>query len=744
MDPENLPDHYRTGDLTVRQPRGTVPGAVISAADADRLDLRALFNTFRRRLSLFGAIVGGFVLLSLIYTLSQPKLYRATADVVMNKDRGEIVPDTAAAQTDTPLRSEEIDTELKVIKSQEVAEQVIAALKLDQDPAFRNPVLSGSGIMASLKRLAGMGAPLPSPVDLRRRLADALLLDLKADRLETAYAIRISYTSPDPKLAAAIANAFAESYAGSAVKAKRAENEKTLAILRGRIEELRSQAQADFKAVQDFRVSNNLLSAQATQLAEQEAAAYGQQLASARAAAAADMGRASNAGGAGSAAAVNSPVIHSLRAQRATLSIKVADLSGRYLEGHPDLVTARRELTDIDQQINAELARVRSGVTAGLTSSAQATAQQVGALQGNLAAARASLAANNRALVGLDDLSRKAQASQLLYESYLGRYKEVLAQSGTERPQARLLSAAKAPGRPVSPNLPLNLALGLVIGALLGAGTAIAAETAFSGLTTGDDVEGRLGMRYLGGIPLLSSIEVEADTPVDSLVSAPGSAYGEAIRGLLGSIRQNSIGRGQVIAVTSALPSEGKTSLAASIARSAALAGESVIVIDCDLAHRSLSGLVRAEKTRPGLREMMREGAKLGDAMVKDSASDAMVLPITTPFTDGERLLERGNFHRMIAVLREHFGLVVLDTAPILPIAETREIVSLADNVIVAALWRKTPDSAIRAALKLLPLHVINDIGIALNRIDMKKQVKFGAGDASYYYDKYKKYYVER
>lgn len=740
----NLPDRYLGNELAVRPIQNSLPGMPVNSAAADRLDLRFLLSIFRRRFRLFVTIVGAALLLAFLFTLKQPKLYQATVDVVMNKFSGELVPDSTTLQSEGPKRSEEVDTELKIIKSQEMAMQVIDQLHLDKDKRFVESVTGGSGITASLKNLVGIKPP-PLPSDnLKRRLADAMLAGLKADRMETAYAIRIIYSNSDPKRSAQIANAFAISYSESAVRAKRTENEKTLALLKTRIDELRTQAQSDFGAVQDFRVRNNLLSAQATQLAEQEAAAYGQQLATARAAAAADRGRANNAGGAGVAAAVNSPVIQSLRSQRAVISVKIADLSGRYLDDHPDLATARRELADIDGQISAEIDRVKSGVNSGYSASAQATSQQVGSLQGNLSSARSALAANNLALVGLDDLNRKAQASQTLYESYLSRYREVLAQSGTERPEARLLSSAKIPERPSSPNLLLNLALGLVIGTLLGAGSAIAAETAYSGLTTGDEVEARLGVRYLGGIPSLSSVDVQSDDPAQSMITDSGSAFAESIRGLLASVRQSDPSRSHVIAVTSALPGEGKTSIAASASRAAAMAGETVIVIDCDLIRCSLSKYFDVDLSRPGLREMIHGEAKLGDAMIKDPESNAMILPITKSFSDSERLLEKGNFHKMIAILREHFSVIILDLAPVLPVAETREIVSLVDNVIVATLWRKTSDTAVRAALKLLPMHVIGDIGITLNRIDMKKQVKFGEGDAAFYYDKYKNYYRRR
>ena len=737
----NLPDRYRNAGLPVPQEAMRLPGTPVNHAESDRLDLQHLFAIFRRRFGLFMLVIGLCLLLAVNITMIMPKLYEGHADVMINKDRTEIVPDdkTNEQANTAPLHSEEVDTETKVIQSKEMAARVVDTLKLDQDKPFVDGIVNG-GLANKIKALLGMQPT--QPADLRSTLANTLLKNIDATRLDTAYAIRISYTDGDPVRAARIANAFADGYATSAANRKRAENEKTLAVLGSRIEELRTQAQVDFKAVQDFRVRNNLLSQQATQLAEQETSAYSGQLAVARAQAAADRGHANAAAGAAEAATVSSPVLQALRSQRATISVRVADLANRYLDTHPDLINARQQLADIDAQIATEMNRARVGVTAGLASNAQATAQQVGSLQSNLSSARGQLAASNKALVGLDDLNRKAQASQDLYESYLSRYKEVLAQTGIERSEAHILSPADVPNRPSSPIVVLNLALGLVVGMLLGAAAAIATESAFKGLTTGEDVENRLNVRYLGGVPLLASVGLGHGTPGDSLTTNPGSAYAEAIRGVLGATRQGNRDRNQVIAVTSALPDEGKTSLALSLARSAAMSGESVILIDCDIVQHGLSSLMATELTRPGLREMMRDGIKLGDAMIKDSASEAMILPITTTFSEGERLLERGNFHRMIGALREHFGVIILDTAPVLPIAETREIVSLADNVIVTALWRKTSDSAIRAALRLMPLQTIGDIGVTLNAMDMRKQGKFGGGDAASYYNSYKKYYA--
>jgi polysaccharide biosynthesis transport protein len=734
----NLPDRYRGNELSVR-PQPTLPADPMNSSSADRLDLRLLLSIFQRRRRLFAVIVATIFILAFLITMKQPKRYQATADVVINTDRREIVPDSRADPNEGPQRSEAIETELKIIKSQDMAAQVIADLKLGSDTDFVRSITGSASLMGQLRAVFG-SAPAPITArDLARRMSDAVLADLKAERMETAYAIRVTYTTNDPMRAAKIANSFATIYANRGLGEKQAENAKAIALLKTRIEELRAQAQADFKAVQDFRVRNNLLSAQATQLAEQETAAYAQQLATARAEAAGSQGRLNAARGAGTEEALSSPVVQSLRSQRAVISVKAAQLSERYLDTHPEMIAIQSQLADIDQQINAEIARVMSG----LASSSDASSQRVGSLQGNLSSARGALARNNQALVGLDDLSRRAQSTQGLYESYLNRYKEVLAGSGTERADAHLISTAKIPGGAVSPNVPLNLTLGLLIGALVGAGAAIIAEAAFSGLTTSEEVESRIGIRFVGGVPLLSSVDVKEGDPLASIAASPNSGFAEAIRGLTGSARMAAGSRNQVIAVTSALPSEGKTTLAACMARSAAMAGESVIVIDCDVVRHNLSRLFKADEARPGLREMVNGTVKLGDAMFKDSESTAMILPITTLFGPGERLLEKGNFHKMIAILREHFSLIILDTAPILPVAETREIVSLADNVMIATLWRKTADTAVRSAIKLLPFGTIGDVGIVLNRINMKRQARFGMGDASSYYNSYKQYYAQ-
>lgn len=743
-----LPDIYRRGEVR-RRTDSSLAFENGVGGDADRINLRAIISIFRRRLGSFLAIVGICVLLALLVTLRSPKLYTANADVVINADSRQVTPGTTGEDPNQPQRAEQIETELELLQSRDLAGKVLDHLNLAADPDFRAELQGGGGSARWLRSVLGLGSAATVTIPLeteafRKQAIDHLQANLTARRIGTAYAMRIGVTDTNPARAARIANGFAEVYSADQIAGKVNDNRQAIGILQSRMEVLRKQAQDDFNAVQQYRIKNGLLSVAATSLTEQEISTYNQQVALARSQAAEERARLNTAraqlstgtGKVGEATA--SPVVQSLRSQRAMLSAKVADLSNRYLDTHPELISAREQLADIDAQIAAEVNRTLYALDA----SARSAEQRLASLEGSLGAASSKLAGNNNALVALNGLERTSEASQALYESYLNRYKEAVAQSGAERATAKLLSAATIPQRPSSPNLPLNLALGLTIGILVGAASAIALENAYSGLTTGDDVESRLGVRYLGGVPLNLSIDPRGPTTLDTIEQFPGGAMAEATRNVLTSVRQATASRNQVIAVSSALPGEGKTTLAASLARVAGLGGERVILIDCDVVRRALSTRLGDLSGRPGLYEVLNGTAPLDEAILRDPVGGVAILPITTPFARGERLMEKGRLNRAIAKMREQFDLIIIDCAPVLPIAEAREVVTLADNVVIAVQWRKTSDYAVKSALRMLPIRTLPDIGIVLNQIDMRKRARFGYGDASVFYPRYKNYYV--
>jgi succinoglycan biosynthesis transport protein ExoP len=684
---------------------------------------------------------------ALLITLQATPKYTAIANVMLDT-RKEKVTNAEAVLSGLPADSASVDTEVEVLKSRQLAERVVKALNLEQDAEFNRKLAKPSGVKAVAGGIASLfGAAAPdkarlSPIaqqKLHEKVVDNVLKGLSVKRAGLTYIINVNYESEQPAKAAQIANKFAELYLLEQLEAKFDATQQATTWLNTRLNELRGQVQADDAAVQQYKISNNLLSASGTSLTEQEISNYNQTLAQSRAQVAEDEARLNTAkqqlarGSTGEdvGEALSSPVIQNLRQQRTEVSAKVADLQGRYGDRHPEMLKAKRQLDDIDAQIHAEIQRIISNLEAKV----QVSRQRSGAMAGSLGGAKGTLAANNRAMVHLNELQRTADASRTLYESYLGRYKETSTQQGIEQSDARVVSKAKIPNSQSSPKVALNLALGLLLGLGAGVGAIALAETLDAGLATAEDVERRLETAYLGAIPLLSSVAEESNLgPIDQVVAKPLSAFSEAFRNLRASILYSRLGEPvKVVAVTSSLPGEGKTTTSICLGR--------VIIVDCDLRRRTVNRMLGAEP-KVGLLEVLSGEATLQQAISIDADTGAHFLPLAkTAFTPKD-VFGTTAMDRLLDDLRARYDMVILDTAPILPVADTRVLAPKADVVLFLARWRKTPQHAIEAAFRLLAGTGAHLGGVALTQMDMKQQSKYGYGDPGYYYAEYKKYYV--
>lgn len=739
----NLPAIY--------EPHGTMPPAIAGGGDGARsaeeqITVRYLLSLLRRRQAAVILTLAICVGLTLVWTSALPRIYRSSADVVMITGPTDVVPNEDEAARDTPTRSEEVETRIQLIRSREMARQVLDATGLARDAAFRSDVIEPRSVFDNVLSSLGFDRRV-LPVEDSKRFRDQaigyLTARLQVMRVDNSFNLRISFEDSDPQRAALLANAYARLFTTDDARERAQTNATAARVLKSKVDELRAQANRDFAEVQAYRNRHQLLSAQATGLTEQELSTYNQQIVNAEAEASRDGAALASArsqmhsGGAeGVGIGAGSPVVASLRGQRAQLVIKERDLSLRYYDNNPDLITVRRQIADLDRQIGDEVERTLRG----LELTARSSAERLASLRRSRGGTQSQLQSDNSALVDLADLEKKADASKTLYESYLRRYNAVVAGSGSEQPSARLISAANVPVLPVSPNLLLNLALGLVVGVLLGAMLAIISELSYRGMTTLEDVESRLGLRALGFVPSFGSIDPHADTPLDTVRDHPDGAFSEALRNVIVSIRQSAAGGGKVIAITSAIPGEGKSTIAACMGRALAMANERVVVVDCDVIRAQLSKQFGFDDGGPGLYEALHPDH--GEVpQYQEAESPMRIVPITRAFPKGERLTERGRLHRVIARLREEFDVVILDCPPILPIAESREIVSLADNVMLVVRWRRTIDRIVRAAIRQLPMRILKQAGVVLNDVDMKKQVRFGGGDVASFYNHYEAYY---
>jgi len=287
----------------------------------------------------------------------------------------------------------------------------------------------------------------------------------------------------------------------------------------------------------------------------------------------------------------------------------------------------------------------------------------------------------------------------------------------------------------------MNLFFGMAAG--LGAGVAgvAMAEVLDSGFSTAEEIERRLKTRYLGGVPTLGSVADNTHlAPADYVVAKPLSGFAEAFRNLKTSVVNSRHDEPvKLIAITSALPGEGKTTTSLCLARTSAMRGSRVILVDCDLQRRRAI----PPDGGTGLVEVLRGESTLADAIRKDDKTSLHLLPAMGEATNPLDVFESTAMDKLLQQLRANYDLVILDSAPVLPVADSRVLAPKADAVLFIARWRKTSQPAIEAAIGMLQAAGAPLAGVALAMVDMRHQAKFAYGDPSYYYQDYKNYYAD-
>lgn len=705
-------------------------------------DPRKLIVIFLRRARTFVAVAVVVFVCVLAFAAHHKRVYGATSNLLVEPRQSNLLRVSDAQSA--PADSNAVDTVVQLLTSQTLAARVADKLNLYADPEF-NTALSKPGVRPAPAK--------PGTVDqnVHDAVIGTLLSHVQAHRAGLTSVVLITATSRAVNKAPMIANAFATAFIQMQLDAKYNVTHSANAYLSQQLSDLQHQVEAADAAVQQYKISHNLMSADGATMAEQEVSTLNQQIASAQADSAEKEARlraaqaqvAQGGGGADVGAALGSDTIRTLRAQEAEASQRLADLSTRYGPKYPDVQKTESQLRDTRAQIQAEINRIMSSLRADV----QVANQRAASLRGSEGSARGGLASNNQAQVGLMQLQSRADANRAIYEAVLNRSKETSAQEGIQQPDARLVSEAQPNTIPVSPNMKLAAAMGAVLALGCGLAAVILLELFDGSLRTSTDVEDRLGVPYAGGVPTPASTgKMRASdrklSPPDYLLKHPFSSFAEAFRSLRAFMLLTNEGEAapKIIAITSALPKEGKSVTSFCLMRTLAQAGAKVVLVDCDLRRRGVSQFIAEPSV--GLIEVLDGQASLQQALVRDEPTGGWVLPVRAMPSSAKDYFSTVEMDQLLKTLAAEFDMVILDTPPTLALADARTIASKADRTLFLAHWGRTQHRAIEAALGLLHESGANIAGVSLTRVDMRRQAAQGYGDSSYYYKQYRSYYT--
>ncbi|GGZ26014.1 GumC family protein [Asticcacaulis endophyticus] len=692
-----------------------------------RLDLRSIGFDYRRYIWIFLALFVGVFALTYLYLSSRPKLFTATAIVALDARNVALTPENLALvqlrQDDTP-ESLQVNTELVLLQQVSLAERVVESLKLDQHPAFAPPPVDPKTAKKT-EVSAQPSQPAQTPGEkaaLRRRaIAGALLYGLKIKRQETTRIVYLNYSSPSPELAADIANEWSLQYIAQKIDQNQAELQSAGSGMAARLDKLRGEVLAREEALANYKVANNLMTVGTSTLTESEISALNRQVASNKLDLAEQEAKLTTARqqlqntgvSAEMAGPVGSRVLTTLRLKRAQITRQIADLQTTYGPRHPQVIAAQDQLSDIDQQIRIEGDRLLSSLEAEVDVDRRRLSQT----QSSLGAATGQLVSANSASAGLSQLENDATAAQEVFEHYLDLYKQSLTANPAQNIHARLISLARTPSAPSSPNLVMAFIIALGLGTIAGVGGVFTRQIFETGIIAPGDIGYKLGLPHLATLVKVKSPSKNAPLSLpDYVIQNPGSAFAEGLRSLRTALLYTANDHGGIIAITSPLPSEGKSTTSVCLARVMALSGQSVIVVECDLRRPGLSRAL-GKRAENGLIEVLQGDANLEDVILSDDTGvDYLLAPRKDRDVTG--VFEAPIMDRFITYLRHKYDIVILDTPPVLAIAETQILTKFADQTIMLVRWAKTPMRAVKAALSSLRQTGGPVIGIVLSQMD--------------------------
>jgi succinoglycan biosynthesis transport protein ExoP len=704
--------------------------------------------------------------LAVVYLFTTPSRYSAEARLLI--DTGKVQLFQQSILGEDPVNSAMIESQLEILKSENLALSIVRKLHLAQDPEFIRPDRGLVGIArnAISKLFISNENEAKSEPELTQRAVHEFEDRLTVNRLGMSYVIQIIFQSIDPNRAAEIANAIADGFIVDQLDGKYQTIRGATAWLQERLNELRGQALAAERAVVEYKTKNNIVDTGGHLINEQQLAELNSALIQARAATAEAQARLDRvlqvlrdddpdpqaATTATVTEALQNPIITQLRQQYLDLAQREALLSSRYGSNHLAVVNLRNRMQEIRRSIVDELRRI-----AGAYKSDYDIAKaRENSLEKSLAATVAGSQTMKKAQIELRQLESVAQTYRALYDNFQQRYTDSVQQQSLPMTEARVITRASQSEK-TSPKSLLILAIASMGGLVLGLGLAMLREITDQVFRTGKQVAAQLNTECLAIVPMVKPVAKAAPvgtraaaSPVASnaignagllryVIDSPLTPFAESIRAvkvsvdLSGAVKSN-----KVIGVTSSLPNEGKSTIAASLAQLSAHGDARVILVDCDLRKPSLSQAL-VPKATPGLIDLLNGTASLDKVIWSDPSTGLCFLPagIKSRLIFTNEVLASDAMQRFFAQLRESYDYVIVDFSPMAPVVDVRSALHLVDSCLFVIEWGKTKIDVVEHCIQRVDNNLL---GVILNKVNFRL-LNCYEGHGNYYYNRHYAHY---
>ena len=668
----------------------------------------------------FLAVFIGIVATIAFYSFTATPIYKATVQLLIERQTPRLLEQQPGSYEYSSNNEEFYQTQYKLLESRALGKIVADKLQLKNNPVYA----------AIFQRLPA-NADEALKQQAEESLVRAIAREVEVTPIRQSSLVNVSFSDPDPKLAARVVNTLAQCYIQQSLDLRFAASQEGADWLQQKLTEARKKMEDSEARLNEYKKEQNIVTSEdketltaqkLEQLSKDLLAAQTQRMEVETRFNAVSQGRPISQ-------VLNNSLIQTLKGQEARLIAEQSELSRKFGESHPRMIQINNELAATRGKIGVEMSQIVQSI--------KNEYQMAKAQEENL---KAALDAQKQSTQDMSDRSiqyrvllRDVETNRALYENVLKSLKTVTTTENQPATNIRIVYPATVPEAPSYPRKTRNMLIASVLGVVFGIALALGLENLDTTLKTPEELEGWLGIPNLAMIP---HIEVSAGNPVEEspeLIVHHGSQplASESYRGLRTSILFSTPDQApRVLLITSSLPGEGKTLTAANLATAMAKAGPPVLLVDCDLRRPSLHTLFQVPR-EPGLTNFL-----VGDVnelpLVETQVPNLMVMPAGKIPPNPSELLHSARMKKLFALALEKYGRVVVDSPPLITVTDAAILATLVEGVILVVKAEGVPRKAAIQARNVLTEVKAPLLGAVFNNIPTIGKRGYG-----YYYSQY-------
>lgn len=696
---------------------------------------------------LFSILISGLAVLTV---LSLKPTFTATAILLIEAQQKKAVSIEEVVGIDASQKEYYL-TQFEILKSNQIAEKVIKQLGLDQLEEFNHSLSEKQSFLTNIIHSFPVVAALlnantdaqVSQESIRQNVLAAFRENLTIFPVRKTQLVKIKFTSQDPELAAKIANAVGFAYIDLNLEARLSTTKYATSWIGQRLVELKEQLASSEQAMSEFLVREQLIDDSGIDaLASQELANLTKRLAEIRdrrieTEATYTALKATRITDVSSLSAIPSisshPQVITIQEAEIHAVNEVERLSRRYGPKHDKMRAAQAKLDAVQQQAQQTTRKLINGIGKEL----QAVKKQEQLIQREIDQRKTEFQSITVKKSRFEALKREVETNRNILNVFLTREKETTATSDFEAANARFTDEALVPQEPSAPNKKLIVVGSFIASMLFAAIVVIAIDLVKNTVESVKGFEDKFGLVPLGSVPKVKAKRFKKQ-PLDRTVFFDEKEVGfnESIRSIRTSVMLAQMnGSKKRLAITSSLPSEGKTTLAVNLAMSFAKVGKTLL-IDCDLRKSSVAERFGYKKHQQGLTNHLLMGTDLEDCLIVDEESGLTILPAGILTPNPQELLSSDMFEQLLTKLDGLFEKIVIDTPPTLPVSDSLILGQLAQQTLLVVKANATKEASISRTLSKLMTHKVAISGVVVNQVHAKvDRAEYGYG-----YDEYSHY----